>query len=141
MTNKAWGYEYRSTTVCIDSYENGSLTGRLYNPYLDTGQAFENLTQFLLQMEQLLDTMSFPQSATVTRTFAETPKAWRPQTEPEFRKGQTATFAVKVLFRQNASWQGSVIWQEGGREQSFRSVLELIFLLDSALNRAKETAC
>ena len=140
MTAKAWGNEYRSTTVCIDSYESGVLTGRLYNPYLDTGQAFESLTQFLFRMERLLDTMSFPQSATAARTFAPTPDNWQPHTEPEFRSGQAATFVVKVLFRQNASWQGSILWQEGGREQSFRSVLELIFLIDSALTGAQEEA-
>ena len=44
------------------------------------------------------------------------------------------TFAVRILFRQNASWQGSVTWLEGNREESFRSVLELIFLMDSALS-------
>lgn len=140
MTAKAWGNEYRSTTVCIDSYENDVLTGRLYNPYLDTGQAFGSMTQFLFRMEQLLDTMNFPQSSTATRTFEEAPKAWHPKPETEFRKGQAATFLVKVLFRQNASWQGSIIWQEGGREQSFRSVLELIFLMDSALSNSREQA-
>lgn len=65
---KAWGYEYRSTTVCVDSYEDGVLAGRFFNPYLDTGQSFESLTQFLLQMEQTLDAMNFPQSYTVART-------------------------------------------------------------------------
>lgn len=138
MTAKAWGNEYRSTTVCVDSYDKGILAGRLFNPYLNTGQAFESLTQFLFRMEQMLDTMNFPQSSTATRTFADIAKDWSPHSETEFRKGQVATFMVKVLFRQNASWQGSVVWQEGGREQSFRSVLELIFLMDSALNNAEE---
>ena len=27
---KAWGYEYRSTTVCVDSYEDGVLAGLAY---------------------------------------------------------------------------------------------------------------
>ena len=139
--NKSWGNEYRATTVCIDSYDTGVLTGRFFNPYLDTGQTFESLTQFLCQMEQVLNTMNFPQSFTATRTFAETPTGCPRERMPEFHKGQKATFVVKILFRQNASWQGSVVWQEGGREQSFRSVLELIFLMDSALNAAAERAC
>jgi len=41
---------------------------------------------------------------------------------------------VKVLFRQNASWQGSIAWLEGKREESFRSVLELLLLIDSAVS-------
>lgn len=138
---KAWGNEYRSTIVCIDSYENGVLSGRFFNPYLDTGQTFDSLTQFLSRMEQALDTMNFPQAYTATRTFTAPPKSCINCPGTELRKGQAATFVVKVLFRQNASWQGSVLWQEGGKEQSFRSVLELIFLMDSALNSLDEKAC
>ena len=140
MTTKAWGNMYRFTTVCIDNYENGVLTGRLFNPYLDTGQSFQSLTQFLFQMEQTLDAMNFPQASTVTRSFTDGPKECVPQPESGFHTGRAATFVVKVLFRQNASWQGSVLWQEGEKEQSFRSVLELIFLMDSALNTDKEKA-
>ena len=49
------------------------------------------------------------------------------------QRGEAATFALRILFRQNASWQGSITWLEGEAEQSFRSVLELILLMDSAL--------
>lgn len=51
----------------------------------------------------------------------------------EKHEGKRATFALRVLFRQNASWQGSVTWLEGGQEESFRSVLELLMLMNSAL--------
>ena len=44
-----------------------------------------------------------------------------------------ATFKVKVIFRQGASWQGKLSWTEGKEEVSFRSALELIKLMDSAL--------
>ncbi|MBQ3122632.1 MAG: hypothetical protein IJC14_00585 [Firmicutes bacterium] len=49
------------------------------------------------------------------------------------KSGKLATFNIKILFRQNASWQGLCGWLEGKQEQSFRSVLELFFLLHSAL--------
>lgn len=45
---------------------------------------------------------------------------------------------VCVLFRQNASWQGSEQWIEGAREESFRSVLELALLMDGALSSSEE---
>ena len=54
--------------------------------------------------------------------------------------GEKATFFLKVLFRQNAGWQGSVTWLEGGQEQSFRSVLELLGLLDSALSETEKAS-
>ena len=46
---------------------------------------------------------------------------------------QKATFVINVLYRQNASWQGTINWLNEGKTQSFRSTLELIRLMDSAL--------
>ena len=137
MTTRAWGAEYRMTTVCIDSYENGVLSGRFYNPYLSGGQSFQSMTQFLLGMEQALDAMDFPKAFTAARTFAPPPEQETGPPEADYYPGREATFTVRILFRQNASWQGSVTWVEGRREQSFRSVLELILLIDNALNFEK----
>ena len=140
MTARAWGAGYRETTVCIDSYENGIFAGRFYNPYLSEGKRFQSITQFLLEMEQVLDAMDFPKAFAVTRTFMQAPAHKSNSSEVVNRTGKAATFSVRVLFRQNASWQGSVIWLEGGLEQSFRSVLELILLMDNALKQETEKA-
>lgn len=43
------------------------------------------------------------------------------------------TFVIKVINTQNATWQGTVTWTDGKRTESFRSALELIKLIDSAL--------
>lgn len=138
MRSKMRGNAYRTTVVCVDSYTDSVLAGRMYNPYLEDGATFQSLMQFLLKMEELLESVQFPQSFTAARTFtspstqmAESP----PDSEPQ--AGKCATFFVRVLFRQNASWQGSVSWMEGGREESFRSVLELLLLMDSGINAAK----
>jgi len=136
MTVRAWGDEYRTTTVCVDSYENCILSGRFYNSYLESGKEFESLTQFLLYMEQSLDSMDFPKAFTTTRTFAPLPSLTSASINIEEKLGKLATFKIKVLFRQSASWQGSITWLEGKMEQSFRSALEMIFLIDSALKSA-----
>ena len=133
MTTRAWGAEYRITTVCIDSYENGELKGRFYNPYLSGGHSFQSVTQFLLRMEQALDAMDFPKAFAATRTFSPPPEHETGPPGTEYRPGDEATFAVRILFRQNASWQGQITWLEGKKEQSFRSVLELLLLMNSAL--------
>jgi len=39
-----------------------------------------------------------------------------------------------VIFRQNASWQGSLAWIEKNIEEPFRSALEMFMLIDSALS-------
>ena len=48
-------------------------------------------------------------------------------------KGEKATFVVHVMYRQNATWQGSVTWAEKKQTANFRSALELIKLMDSAV--------
>ena len=140
MTNRAWEARYRSTTVCIDSYEDAVPVGRFYNPYLKDGRTFQSLSQFLIEMERALDIMSFPKSFTTPRSFAPPPVHITGPPEEQPRRGKTATFTLKVLFRQNASWQGTVTWLEGRREQNFRSVLELILLMDSAIQEQEQAS-
>ncbi len=45
---------------------------------------------------------------------------------------------MRILFRQHTSWQGVAVWMEKKLERKFRSVLELIMLMDSALRREEE---
>ena len=47
------------------------------------------------------------------------------------REGAVETFSLRILFRRNASWQGSLAWDS--REEQFRSILELLLLMDRAL--------
>ncbi|MBQ4578756.1 MAG: hypothetical protein IJA84_06830 [Clostridia bacterium] len=133
MAIQAWRNECRTTTVCVDSYSNGVLRGRFHNPYCEQWIAFESLTQLLIKMEQIMDEMAFPRSFTETRTFSPMNPSPGQTTVDRAKAGKKATFAVRVLFRQNSSWQGSVTWLEARKEESFRSVLELILLMDNAL--------
>ncbi len=43
------------------------------------------------------------------------------------------TFVIEVVDQQNASWQGSVKWLNTNKKENFRSALELLRLIDSAL--------
>ena len=134
MHERIYGNEYRTTVVCVDSYEDCVPVGRFYNPQRKEGSKFSSLSQLLVKMEDLLDEMQLPQSFTAIRTFSNHPDGALAAAAAGAQSGQLATFAVRILFRQNASWQGSVTWLEGEREENFRSVLELILLMDSALN-------
>ena len=133
MPTKHWGNAYRTTVVCVDEYEGRILRGRIYNPHLPEGAVFRSTVDFLLRMEDLLDDMRFPQSFSAVRTFRAAERMTPPAEPPGRQEGRCATFAVRVLFRQNASWQGSLTWLEEDREESFRSVLELLLLMHSAL--------
>ncbi len=137
MRDRLYGNEYKTTVVCVDSYEQGVLSGRFYNPYLKEGEKFHSLSQFLMRMNRLLDDMRLPQAYEAMRTFADEGNESHASCERAEsgckRQGELATFAVRVLFRQNASWQGTVAWLEGRRERNFRSALELVALMDSAM--------
>lgn len=133
MAKQAWRNQYRTITVCVDSYANGVLNGRFYNPYSDCWVPFQCLTQFLKKMEDAMEEMAFPRAFSETRTFAPSPTTDPEYTEDTAPVGKLATFALRILFRQNASWQGSISWLEGRQEESFRSVLELVLLMDNAL--------
>lgn len=43
------------------------------------------------------------------------------------------TFVVRIQDCQNSTWQGSVLWAEKQQKQYFRSTLELMFLLEEAV--------
>ena len=74
MPMKQWGNAYRTTVVCVDSYDEHVLRGRLYNPHRPEGIAFRSVMEFLLRMEDLLDDMHFPQSFSAVRSFGAPPE-------------------------------------------------------------------
>ncbi|MBR3949935.1 MAG: hypothetical protein IKJ84_04590 [Oscillospiraceae bacterium] len=127
------GWEIRNTVVCVDSYDSGVLQGRFYNPSREA-ENFSSLSQFLVKMEEVLDQLQKPQAYTQVRKFSSLLQPEAAQTPPDrvFR-GAQATFDLQVIFRQHTSWQGVLSWREGKAQHSFRSVLELVLLLDSAL--------
>ena len=137
MIDRMWGSESRKTLVCVDSYNKGVLEGRFYNAYQEA-ESFESLSQFLNKMETLLDDLQMPQAYTVKRTFTDQVEPLESRAPPaRIRRGAEATFELQVIFRQHTSWQGVIVWLEQQWEQSFRSVLELVFLMDSALRKAE----
>lgn len=59
---------------------------------------------------------------------------WEPGELKKILSARTR-FYIRVLFRQNATWQGSVEWPEGRRRVNFRSALELGEMLLETLER------
>ena len=46
------------------------------------------------------------------------------------------TFIVKLDNRQRDTWQGEIVWADENRTERFRSALELIKLMDEAMNKS-----
>ena len=54
----------------------------------------------------------------------------------QFTRKQT-DFIVSVRYTEHGSWQGTVTWSGNGKKVPFRSALELLYLMDEAVEKKK----
>lgn len=131
------GEKNRTVMIFVDSYDNNIPQGRFRIASEPDAQPFQGLCQLLIGINRYLDQENFPQSFSELRKFRNPADRENPAPLRDQKPGGIATFSVRILFRQNASWQGAVTWVEGKQEEYFRSVLELIVLMDNALGYAE----
>lgn len=135
--SKCIPYEMKSNWIKVIDYKGKTLRGILNNPFYESPIYFDNLSQCLFLMERVMDTLDFPQRGTESRAFCHEEQRgdWqRTATLQEEKMVALASFQITVLFRQNSSWQGNLLWREKELEAPFRSVLELIGLIDGAMS-------
>ena len=48
------------------------------------------------------------------------------------------SFVVEVKCQENHTWQGTIHWVEGQKKENFRSALEMLKLIDNALDENTE---
>lgn len=124
--------ELKSCVIKVTSYQHRVLSGVLCSPFFPGCVAFESYMELFRLLNGMFDEMRFPESAVQLRSFSEETAPSEPETceEPMVL---LASFRLEVHFRQNASWQGRLIWLDRHIEEDFRSVLELMTLIDSVL--------
>ena len=130
--------------ICVNGFEDNQLQGILYHSYSTEGIPFENVEQMALTMEKLYNWLNFPHRTTNERTFGREEKKTR-RTETErtkimsdesllSRHGDMGSFIIRVQHRQNSSWQGRITWMEQDKTVYFRSIWEMIKLIESAVD-------
>lgn len=133
--------------VCVDGVENGDIYGRYFHRYKKEETFFLNSAMLFSEVEQFYDIIGYPQAAMWTRNFIEREREKVPakehmtviydsQTLMHFR-GKLATFLVGVTSRQNASWQGDVVWMEQKIRKHFCSDMELVVFVDDAVKKSE----
>ncbi len=127
-------HDMKTSLLEIHSYDAKNPVGTLENRFYDQKQTFSNLTQLLLLVDQLQENLQFPQTTMEKRQFTPSPDPTARPMAPPDADSPLATFQLSIYFRQNASWQGNLIWIEKNTAAQFRSALELTFLLDSVLS-------
>lgn len=58
--------------------------------------------------------------------------------EKNEKQNTKETFMIQIQHRENATWQGTVEWSDKREARQFRSEVELIKLLDSALDASEK---
>ena len=144
--------------LCIDQAAKGDYQGRLYHLYAAEAIPFDYMYAGVRQIDSLCDQLDYPQSSEQLRSFNKIKRKTKQTQENDChtketrakqkmsketltqQKGKTATFVIHVMHRQNATWQGSVTWAEKDKKANFRSTLELIKLIDGAVEESMPEA-
>lgn len=139
--------------VGVDERRTADYAGRMWIQYQPEPIRFSSILEMVWKAEQFFDRIAFPQRATQQRTFLDAgrgqaqtatlqaPRGYNSAERAEKRimkdiesnRGKKGTFIVQVKYRQNSTWQGEVTWAEQNRKVYFRSALELVQLMDQAL--------
>jgi hypothetical protein len=122
--------------ICVDSIESSDISGLLYNPYLPGPVDFYQIADVFRILEVFFNSIRYPEASFTGRSFLEEktePQQGRPapvvlqrsMTEEEFeqKSGRLATFEIQVMYRKNASWQGTFRWREKDSSGYFNSAL------------------
>lgn len=139
-----------STKMVIEvyTYDCGEMSGILRNALFGGFFPFSSAMGLVKLMESLYDELAFPQSAVNYRSFftrsrkqqKKEPISMASREEQNEKKtlgSGIAKFIVHVQFRQNATWQGTIQWVDEDRVQHFRSTLEMLKLIDEALDASE----
>lgn len=127
--------------LCVDSAEQGRLSGLVYSQRLTEPLPFSDVGSLLLKLDGVLEKQKFPQAFQQARSFTgkedDVPAASDPSEGMSAEAvagaaGRLATLCVHVMSRRNASWQGWVDAPDGGR-QEFSSALELVRLIEERM--------
>jgi len=128
-------------------YGRGLLRGVLHSIYMEAPYEFNSLVRMIDKMEEIFDAKKFPSTFLKPRTFSSAKRvAKKGEAEGhrapgeafapipfEDMSGTKSTFEIIVRFRQNATWQGQILWVEENLRQDFKCVLEMLKLIDEAL--------
>lgn len=132
------------TVICVDRRIHSDFCGTLYNPYMPGPVSFMHITDIIGTMERFFNQIAYPQPTFEDRSFLPAPapahypaparplRRYMEAPDLEQQRGRLATFVLQVRFRQNASWQGELIWKEGRAVWLFHSTLEMIRLMDQS---------
>jgi len=134
--------------LCVDRVVQDNIGGRLFHGYLEKEILFEGFEDMVRKTDSFFDELGFPQRGTNERSFEKISdtgvrrgRMTRMMDDDKLlqQHGEMGTFVIRVQHRQHSSWQGRVTWLEENETVYFGSALELLKLIDGALDRIEGT--
>ena len=133
--------------LCVDSLNQRGCSGRFYHAYQRDPVLFDTLGEMLFRMEAFFDELNFPRRGNTDRHFADTGpgateriknttgKGEKVMADKELlgHHGKAETFIVRVQHRQNNTWQGRITWADKNKTLNFRSIWEMVHLMEDAI--------
>lgn len=108
--------------LLVTSYDQGQLHGWLSHSRMETPVEVCSVPHLLFSIDDYL----------LSESRMINPNAFAPTGLEDLPR--QATLRIRILFQENHTWQGLLRWDERGKEASFRSVWELIQILDEVLS-------
>lgn len=127
--------------LCVDYYRDEKINGRIYHRYQTEPIRIGGMLEAVFEIDAFFDRLGYPFPGTESHYFIKHEKIQRIKmtrklSDEEMLKnnGEQGTFIIRVEQRQHSSWQGRVTWVEEGKTENFRSALELLKMIDGALD-------
>lgn len=127
--------------LCVDYYRDEKINGRIYHRYQTEPIRIGGMLEAVFEIDAFFDRLGYPFPGTESHYFIKHEKTQRIKmtrklSDEEMLKnnGEQGTFIIRVEQRQHSSWQGRVTWVEEGKTENFRSALELLKMIDGALD-------
>ncbi len=127
--------------LCVDYYQDEKINGRIYHRYQTEPIRVGGMLEAVFEIDAFFDRLGYPFPGTESHYFIKHEKTQRIKmarklSDEEMLKnnGEKGTFIIRVEQRQHSSWQGRVTWVEEGKTENFRSALELLKMIDGALD-------
>ena len=130
----------RTCQVAVNSCDSGLLEGSVQNAFINHLEEFKGTIGLADAMVHLFEVGIGRSASGIAPGEC---KIISEETWDTYRKGgRKATFVIKILYREHSTWQGVICWRETGEKQAFRSFLEMIILMASALESGRgENEC
>lgn len=145
ISRESWPADFM---IIIGDYQERIIAGDLEVIHSNETIGFQGLASLLAIMQEKLEHFGFPQASMALRSWdlkgsderSVITDQYSPIPPSPAANPALASFMLRVQFRQNASWQGSIAWLEAGSTAAFRSVLELAGLIEQAVQQAATPA-